>query len=248
MKIVIPSAGRAFIAKTPLLLKNYLICIPEGEKKLYQQNFPSDCIVAHPDSLEGLVKKRNWILDNIKDKECIWMLDDDLITFYNLSTANRYYDPEIIQDVLYKTYLTASELGAYLFGLAAHNDTRYFSEMVPYKITTGYINGKSIGFRTGHGLKFDERFEIKHDYDISLQNAAKHRIAFVNEMYAFSQYKTSSLKGGLSGIRTLELEKEMFELLQQKYGENIIRQKTIGKRGQARERLAAYGVIINLPF
>ena len=71
-------------------------------------------------------------------------------------------------------------------------------------------------------LRFDESLPLKEDYDFTLQNLNKYRIALrVNKFY----YKTKQAEqvGGCATYRNIEREKEQFLLLQKKWGSSIIK-------------------------
>ena len=42
-----------------------------------------------------------------------------------------------------------------------------------------------MGFRRGHGLRFDERIVAKNDFDIAAMNALRHRICLKDYRYTF---------------------------------------------------------------
>jgi len=246
MRIIIPSAGRSDSIRTHYFLIDYAVCVPEIEADFYKKKIPIKNLITHPNAIKGLVKKRNWILDNCMDNEAVVMLDDDLSKVYNLSEI-KTLSKEEIQDMIYKTLCTAEELGAYLFAWSNYHDTGWYNEMRPFEICCGYINGKSFGLRKGSGLRFDERFELKMDYDIALQNLHKHRICFQNNMFAFAQEKTMRQHGGLSAVRNTVKEKEMINLLKKKYG-SIIQDKSLEKKSRIRQRHVQMGITIQMPF
>ena len=246
MKIIIPSSGRAQTIRTHKLLDKYLVCIPENEFKAYKKIIPQKRLIIHPDSIKGLVRKRNWILDNCMDDEAVVMIDDDITKIYNLSEI-KALDKDKATELIYNTYYTAKEMGVYLFGWSNYHDTGWYNEFKPFVICCGYINGKAFGIRAGSSLRYDERFALKMDYDIALQNLFKYRMCFQNNMFGFAQEKTSRNRGGLSSIRTTIKQKEMIDLLKKKYGD-IIQDKRLKATSRIRAKKIQIGVTIKMPF
>lgn len=76
-----------------------------------------------------------------------------------------------------------------------------------------------MGFRRGHGLRFDERIVAKNDFDIAAMNAWKHRLCVKDCRYTFCQKETFTGKGGQAAFRTSQTEKRDVALLQQKWGD-----------------------------
>lgn len=247
MIIAIPSAGRAGRVNTHKLVDNYVIVVPANEADDYRREH-GDKVIAHPNEIYGIGAKRKWMLENLIDDECIWMLDDDLDALVWTSDGKKITDKLKIESILYGTYLTAKELGAYLFGLMNNYHPYAFREGHPVSIKSGYVAGMSIGIRHGSELTFDERFILKEDYDIALYNAYLYKICYLNNFYGFVTNKTFKNIGGCARIRTVEREKQMTELLIKKYGSNVVQRKRLSKRLNIRERSVDFGVNICLPF
>lgn len=175
--------------------------------------------------MKGLTPKLNWCLENLTDEECLVFLDDDIgavqRTFVEAGEETTIRDPELVLEIIRSTYVLAAELGAYFFGWEpAVGGVRYYTGLEPVRMT-GYINGCAKGFRTGHGLRYDERIVAKEDYDISALNAIRHRICLRNSRYAFMQRDTFVGKGGLSAFRNSGTERKDVEILKKKYGTAI---------------------------
>lgn len=210
--------------------------MPESQAAAYRAVTPH--VVTHPDSVIGLTPKLNWMLEHLMDDEGLIFLDDDLVYLRRnfASAAERKIrdtrDPAEIHAILRQTFELARDLGAFFFGWETSVEAiRYYGGHAPFALT-GYINGCAMGFRAGHGLRFDERIVAKNDYDISALNAFRHRRVLKDCRFAFCQRDTFTGAGGQSHYRNSDTERRDCELLRQKYGEAI----TLGARGGTRQR------------
>lgn len=251
MRIVIPSMGRARTATTHRLVDESIFCVPEAEADGYAKLVGSARVVTHPDTLLGLPRKNNWILDNLIDDECVVMLDDDIEYVVNMwvgpGEPDQFtVDPDRIRRIIEQTYGMAEDAGAYLFGWnPAATNVKYFHALDAFK-WTGWVNGSAKGFRKGHRLRYDERLVAKEDYDISLMNAYVHRYCFRDERHCFANSETFTGSGGLSLTRNSVTEKADERLLRQKWGPHITAkgQNTTRKR----DYVGVSKINMKLPF
>lgn len=250
MKIAIPSHRRAATITTHRLLNNYVVCVPESQEAEYRA--VTDHIVTHPDTVIGLTPKLNWMLDHLSDGDGLIILDDDLEYLCRChgdkteAAARKITDPALVEAVLFQTWQLAADLGAFFFGWESTEITiRYYSGLEPFK-ATGFINGCAMGFRAGHGLRFDERIVAKNDYDICALNAFRHHILFKDTRFAFCQRATFTGAGGQSHYRNSETERRDVAILREKYGDVI----QVGRQGGTRKRdyAGAVKVTLKLPF
>ena len=191
------------------------------EGRLRQDGSPAQ-VVTHPDSVKGLTPKLNWCFDHLEDDDGIVFVDDDIDKlqrcFVEPGQETDIRDPDTILAIIRGTYILARDLGAFYFGWEASvGAIRYYSGLKPMSLT-GYINGCAMGFRRGHGLRFDERIVAKNDFDIAAQNAWKHRFCLKNQRYVFYQRDTFVGKGGQAAFRSSETEKNDVALLRRKWG------------------------------
>jgi hypothetical protein len=254
VKICIPSHKRAATISTHRLVSNAVVCVPESQREDYAKALDSGAaIVTHPDSVIGLTPKLNWMLANLDDGDSIVFLDDDLEylcrCFCDPSEAakRKVTDPAMIEAIIAQTAAVAAGCGAYFFGWETSESTiQYYSGLQPFRLS-GFINGCAMGFRSGHGLRFDERIVAKNDYDIACLNAFRHRICLRDTRYAFSQRDTFTGAGGQSCRRSSVTEQTDADLLLAKYGGNVIK---LGKQGGKRKRdyAGVVKVTLSLPF
>ena len=74
MIIAIPSKGRAGETKTDKILKSGVLFVPESEANQYRRT--SKNVVAVPDDVKGITKRRNWILKNCGSQRVVFVDDD----------------------------------------------------------------------------------------------------------------------------------------------------------------------------
>jgi hypothetical protein len=71
-------------------------------------------------------------------------------------------------------------------------------------------------------LRFDERLNLKEDYDIFLQVIHKyHKALRFNKYHYIVDHLNKS--GGVVSYRTMDREKAQLELMQEKWGKKVIR-------------------------
>lgn len=109
----------------------------------------------------------------------------------------------------------------------------------------GDLSGSFMGF-VDCDCKFDEGLPLKEDLDISLQVMNKYRkLLRINFVHLVK--KDNRNLGGCADYRTIEREKEQFELLLKKWGSKIVRRDDGVKKG-GREKMYDINPIINVPI
>lgn len=187
-----------------------------------------------PDSAQGnLCRVTNWIIDNCPTK---WLIitDDDLswIGRYNGNKHKKLSEQEAIEQIE-NSFLLAEELGVPFWGMNCIPDKGAYREYTPFSFNN-YIGGPFQGFiLPDFDLRYDERLYLKEDYDMTLQVCNKWRKALrVN--YLNYNVKQQEGVGGCSDFRNLGVENEQFELLQKKWGSNIVKKDNSNKSGKGK--------------
>jgi hypothetical protein len=245
VKIVIPSHRRADRVRTAAIVPGAIICVPKSQESAYRRHNPESEIVAHPDDIAGLARKRNWIYERFGN---VMMLDDDLTRFSRLyleanSLRSSRVSPEETVSIIRQTAETARELGAYVFGFSSVADARNFKPQKPFRLT-GYCNGSSFGLLGGSRVFFHKDAIAVEDYFASLVNAYYHRYAFFDLRFGFVQQRTFKNLGGQAEFRSTESEKHDSDFLRRMFGD-VIQQRPPVKRGRASHE---YQRVIRLPF
>lgn len=245
VKIVIPSHKRADAVHAKNVILNPIICVPESQRKEYDEHNPECEVVCHPDTVIGISLKRQWIYEHFKN---VFMVDDDITGFYRLfgepkcETPGRL-DSKEAYEVVQMTADMCRQIGAYLFGFATVNDLRNYNPFDPLRLK-GLVMGCGMGLLEGSKIYFHEQSTLSEDYFASLINAYYHRYAFIDERFGMAAKKTFHNAGGLSEIRTKEGEKENYFFLKKMFGESVQRRGNLHKRKATHE----YQRVLNLPF
>ena len=93
LKIVIPSHKRHDRVFSKKLVTDPIICVAKSQADIYREYNPECEIVCHPDSVVGLIPKRNWMAKHFGD---LFMFDDDvhvckrLFTEYSVFMDDRH--------------------------------------------------------------------------------------------------------------------------------------------------------------
>lgn len=238
---------------THRLLPSAVVAVPESQlasyKPIASPRGGTIQVLTHPDSVKGLTPKLNWLLDRFASEDVVFV-DDDITSvqrcFVEKGEDATIRDPQLIEEIIRATAVLAADVGAYYFGWEASNGAlRYYTGLKPIMLT-GYINGCAMGFRRGHGLRFDERIVAKNDYDMAAQNARRHRICLKNCRYTFVQKETFVGRGGQAAFRSSQTEKRDVELLRRKWGDVFRMGGHSGTR--KRDYAGAVKITMHLPF
>ena len=229
------------------------MCVPESQREQYVDAIGDERIWVHPDRVKGLTPKLNWILDVWAargDTDALVFIDDDITAvqrcFTDRGEESTIRDPQLIEAIIVNTARLARDAGAYYFGWEASNGgLRYYTGLKPFALT-GYINGCAMGFRRGHGLRFDHRIVAKNDFDIAAANAHKHRLCLKDTRYTFCQKETFTGAGGQAAYRTLATERRDVDLLRRKWGDVFPPGGHSGTR--KRDYAGAVKITMRLPF
>jgi hypothetical protein len=181
-------------------------------------------IITHSDDIRGIGPKRQWIYDKFGD---VFMVDDDVSSFvrtylpkYRSRVKYSRMNADEATDLVNALYHTATEFGAFLFGVAIAADCRNYIAQKPFRLT-GAINGGAFGMRKGSKLFFHPESVSANDTFVSGLNAYHHRYSFIDTRFGFVQKGTFSLPGGLSGMRSHGTEVTDREFLQRMFGKAI---------------------------
>jgi hypothetical protein len=192
-------------------------------KKLY-----GDIVKILPDSLRGnLPKVKNYILEAEKENDAILFLDDDILKVgYFENKIIHYIKGNQLTAFIEKYSLLCKEWGFYLWGINVNPDKQNYCEYTPFS-TLSYISSSFACFLKGNKLRYDERFPLKEDYDMTIQQCNKYRgLLRVNK--AFYIKKSAENIGGCATYRNLDREREQFDLLQKKWGSRIVKKERLG--------------------
>ena len=240
MKISIntPSYNR-FKVETLSYLPFCKVWVTEEQRDEYEVNNKGFEENFHILSRQGNVSiARNEILrrEFADGADVVCMVDDDLKGIYHFekSASSTFgYEKHLVtadefEDFIYKHTIMAQDLGAYLWGVNLNKDSLNYRHCQPIS-TASIILGPFSCHLKGSGIWYDERIPLKEDYDLALQHLNRYRkILRLNKFHYDCKQSTNA--GGCATLRNYKTEKEQFELLQKKWGKDIVRQDKTSKK------------------
>jgi hypothetical protein len=245
MMILAPSWKRADICTSHKYFPSlkYVVCKSQ-EKSYLDKGLP---VLACQDKDQGNVSRvRNWILDYAK-KENVCIVDDDLkcLSRWNGNECHKMSGDEAEEFIEYG-FMLAEQFGVKMWGVNIIQDKGAYREYTPFSLTN-VILGPFGGF-LNPSCRYDENLPLKEDYDLSLQMLNKYRkILRINHVHYICEQHTNI--GGCAEYRTLDEEKDQFELLEKKWGKDIVRRDK-GNSNTQRKRQVTYDInpIIKIPI
>jgi len=203
--------------------------VPESQYNDYVRGRDKKRFIAIPDSEDGnIVKKRNWILKNIPRP--LIMIDDD-VDKLTMCEGGEYFKehgrakqmipltPEQAEGIFIQAANLAYMWGCPMFGFNLNTDGRNYQQYKPFSLTQPIL-GPCSG-HLEHDLLYDDKMDLKEDYDISIQALNKYRKILRINKYAVNAAHKSN-KGGCVSYRTLEREEAACKAIEKKWGTRII--------------------------
>ena len=229
LSIVIPSYKRYDNLVGYEYFKTAKYIVPESQYVDYIKGRDKSRFIAIPDNEDGnIVKKRNWILKNIPRP--LIMIDDDVKRMtmceggeyfkkHGRAKQQRELTLEEAENVFINAANLAYEWGCPLFGFNLNTDGRNYKQYKPFSLTQPIL-GPCCG-HLEHDLLYDEKMDLKEDYDMSIQALNKYKkILRFNKYAVDADHKNN--KGGCVSYRTLEREAEACKAIEKKWGTRII--------------------------
>lgn len=236
-QIAIPSKGRAGLITSQEIFKSAVIYVPENELKQY--SIYKNKIVEVPIDVKGITATRNWIL---KNNDCnIFFLDDDFeYGGYVERTDEKYKVKRVKEEVIYineinKLFEVCEQSNSKIFGLftVGNNLTNYAYN--PF-LFNGVCLGSCIGIINDGTYYFDETFEVKEDYELTLRHFTERGIT-VRSNILFMQHEHTQLRGGCRDSNRIAKEKTAVKKLITMYP-NMIK--------EAKHRGTSFAIQLNL--
>ncbi len=221
VKVVIPSHKRWDRVATIMAVDKAILCVEESQADAYRACNKNIEVVAHPDNVIGLARKRDWILRHFGD---VFMLDDDIDSLKRVYTETGeeiIVDPDQAYEVIQQTAAACSDAGFYLFGHSTAPAPLHYKSTDPIQLS-GYFTGCAHGVLKGSKLWYNPDIICNEDYWISCLNAYYHRGGFKDTRFYWSQRDTFVNRGGLAEFRNNDAEEMDFRLLQKVFGANIV--------------------------
>lgn len=202
------------------------VYVDEAEYPAYVKANPKGAdIVSCKKGIQGnLCRIRNHIIREELEKngaDVLLIIDDDMrgIFYFEHNEAHKLETDQVV-DFIAKYSICAKELGAYFWGVNVNADKQCYREYTPFS-TVSYIGGPFQCFLKGNDCYYDEALPLKEDYDMTLQQLNKHRVALrVNKFYY--QVKQAENEGGCATYRNFDREKSQLMALRRKWGSDIV--------------------------
>ena len=216
-KIAIPSKGRAGLVTTSKIFTDAFIYVPSSEVEQYKPFHKN--IIGVPDHIKGITATRNYIL---KSNDCnIFFIDDDLQYMgYVERTKTKYKVKRLTNQDLAKKeieklfdicYQTGSKING--FFTVGNNLTNYSYN--PF-LFNGVCLGSCMGVVNDGEFYFDEEFEVKEDYELTLRHL-KEKGLTVRSNVIFMQHEHTQMSGGCRDSKRIEKEKKAILELVKRY-------------------------------
>lgn len=231
MIIAVPSKGRAGKTKTLDFLKSSAtLFVPQLEADAYART-TSAPIVAVPDTVLGITRTRNWVLDYAAEhnERHVVMVDDDLkavgwIEMLSHSSKHRDLSARQVIAEWEKLFDITEDLHLHLWGVSTDGAPRSVYTYRPFLWHT-YVTGSCMGI-VNDGIRFDPSFPVKEDYELCLR-CIRDDGAVVGARYLYWINDHWSKEGGCRTYRTQVMEQEaIFRLISMYPG--LIRRVTRG--------------------
>ena len=227
-----------------------------SEYEDYTKENPNANIVRCADGVQGNVARvRNYILDqefaNGADAVCI--VDDDLsgIYRYDVDENTKFgYNRKLLnsEEVLFfleSNTVLCDEFGYRLWGLNCNGDKLSYRHWAPFSMSSIILGPFCCHLK--NDIRYDEMLPLKEDYDLAIQHLNKYRgILRLNGYHYLCEQSTN--KGGCAAMRNRKREQEQFELLQKKWGSNIVREDKSNKGKTKKVKVFDYNPIIKVPI
>lgn len=213
-EIAIPSKGRAGHITSHKIFKTATLYVPEYEASQYSI-YPNR-IVSVPSNVRGITATRNWILRNSSNN--IFFLDDDFQYGGYINRTDTKYkvikvtDEFVYIDTISKLFDLCYELDSKIFGFftVGNNLTNY--SFNPF-LFNGVCLGSCMGIINDGAYYFDESYEVKEDYELTLRHLRDSGIT-VRTNIMFMQHEHTQLAGGCrDSTRILKEKKALKKLL-----------------------------------
>ena len=235
-RICIPSKGRAGLMTTHKVFKSAYIYVPESE--VYQYEVYSN-VIGVPDSIKGITATRNWILKN-NDSNVFFIDDDFLYGGYVERTDTKYKVKRVIDESVYlkeieKMFEICDQMNSKICGFftSGNNLTNY--SWKPF-LFSGVCLGSCMGIVNDGSYYFDESYEVKEDYELSLRHILERGLT-VRSNILFMQHEHTQMSGGCRDDRRIEKEKSAIKRMIKKYP---------GYIKEAKHRGTSFSIQLNL--
>ena len=233
MLVAIPSKGRAGKVKSQKLLPDAsTLFVPAAETDAYDR-LGGRNIVAVPDDVLGITRTRNWILDwaDAQGEPWVVFIDDDVkvsgwIELLPFRGKHRKMQEAAFLEEWVKLFDLTAQMNYRIWGLDTAGALRSVYPYHPFRFQT-YVTASCMGIRNDTGIRFDEDFPVKEDYEMALRCIVEDG-GILGAQYFYWVNAHWAEDGGCKAYRTGEMEKDCIDRLIKMYPGIIRRVKRSG--------------------
>lgn len=216
--------------KSAEILTAATLFVPETEVDAYRRAGHEN-VVAVPQAIQGITRTRNWILDSTEDPWVVFV-DDDVKSAgwmealpFRFRQGMRLTEAEWVAEFV-KLFEVTEAVGYRVWGVATQSAPRSCYPYRPFLWRT-YVTASCMGMlNSPGGLRFDESFPVKEDYEICLR-CIRDDGGIVGARYLYWENDHSTQEGGCRDYRSQEMEERAIRDLQRLYP-GMIRKITRG--------------------
>lgn len=231
------------------------IYIDKSEEEQYKEANPKAQIAICDDGVQGNVARvRNHILETefAKGADAVCIVDDDMSGIYRFDVDEKGwgYKKTKIETGMFQIWLNkytrlCMEFGYKLWGVNVNPDALSYRHYSPYSMSSVILGPFCVHLK--NPIRYDERLPLKEDYDLGIQHLNKYRGILRLNGYHYV-VKQSKQSGGCASYRNILREKQQFELLQKKWGKEIVRLDKSNKGHTEKVKRFDYNPIIKVPI
>lgn len=218
MIVAIPSKGRAGDVRSQWAVPSATVFVPCLEIAAYEGAGAMN-VIGVPDEVLGITATRNWILDWAKEDPWVVFIDDDLRTagWIEMEETRSRRWPMDETDLLaewVKLFEVMEAMKFRIWGVATISAPRAVYPYRPFIFQT-YVTASCMGI-LNRGLRFDESFPVKEDYEICLR-CIQEDGGILGARYLYWENDHWRKAGGCREYRTGEMEEDVVRRLMEKY-------------------------------
>ena len=203
-----------------------------------------------PDGLRGNVAAvRNYILQHNREADVCVLCDDDVsqIFYFEANQRHKLDTQQHVEELIERGTVLCEQWGYVLWGIQCAPDKQCYREYTPFS-TLSYVSASFSCFLKRNRLRYDERFSLKEDYDMHIQQCHVHRGVLRFNKYCYVK-KGAGTVGGCSSYRNVDEELRQIQELQNKWGRDIVRMDR-GVQNHKSEKRKTFDInpIIKIPI
>lgn len=229
MIVAIPSKGRPGAVPSQAVIPSARLYVPEDEVEAYER-LGGRNVVGVPVGVKGITRTRNWILDHA-DARRVVMIDDDVrmqgwARAYEWKFKHQKIDEATWLREWSRLFDVTADRRYRIWGVSTTSEVRAVYPYQPFLWRT-YVTASCMGMFPDSGLRFDESFQVKEDYELCLRCVVEDG-GVVGARYLYWENHHWGTDGGCKDYRTQAMEEDAIRRLQRMYPGMVRRVKRGG--------------------